>query len=103
IAEDLLIRGMYYDSLHLLAQMAEPDAENDRIQKVVLEMSALMRLDKPHDAAIKLAEAERQCENPVYESCGSVLRARGILAVEQNQLESANTSFLACLSFAKKH
>jgi CHAT domain-containing protein/Tfp pilus assembly protein PilF len=103
VAEDLLLQGMYRDSLRLLVQMSELADQNDRIQKLTLETAALIRLRELSEAANKLTEAENLCKNPVFESCGSVLRAQGVLAIEREQLASARTSFVACFSFASAH
>jgi len=103
-AESMEWRGMYEDALRVLAE--RPFAFNhpeDATQKLTAESVALTHLQRFSEATQKLTEADSLCAVASYESCGGVLRARGVLAMQRGQLAQARQSFLESLSFAQAH
>ncbi len=97
-------RGMYEDALRVLSAL--PSSLNDEDEVVVkhtLEGVAFSRLHQFIAANQGLAEAEVLCATTVYSACGDVLRARGVLAIEQGQFILAQQFFLKSLSFARIH
>ncbi len=95
---------MYADALRVLA--ARPfafDSPEDATQKLSAESVALTHLQRFSEANQKLTLAESLCAAASYESCGVVLRARGVLSMQRGQLAEARQSFLKSLSFAQAH
>ena len=101
-AETLLLRGMSQEALALLhIQSAVPDDRNLVVEMLAIEGVAHARLHSLPEADRSLERAEQICAGAQEASCGSVMRARGILALERGQLSSAQKSFEDCLSFAR--
>jgi CHAT domain-containing protein len=103
-AEAMLWRGMYEDALHVLSvqtpMQSGPEAE---VGRLAIEGVALARLQQLPLANQRLSEAETLCSGQTYISCGSVPRARGILAIDHGELAQARKSFVESLSFARTH
>src|SRR6266568_1920062 len=103
-AEAMEWRGMYEDALRVLAaESSGLDNNEEVIQKLTAEGVALTHLHQFSEANEKLAKAEDLCASATYASCGSVLRARGVFAMERGQMTEARQSFLKSLSFAQVH
>jgi len=101
-AEDMLWRGMYDAALRLTnTQPADADSMEDNIQRLAIESVAYTRLHQFARADEALARAESWCTSLPFGACGSVLRARGILAMERGQLLAARHWYLECLSLAR--
>jgi CHAT domain-containing protein len=103
-AESMEWRGLYEDALRVLA--ARPRAFNQpevATEKLSAESVALTHLQRFSEAKQKLIEAESLCGAISNESCGGVLRARGVLSMQRGQLAEARRSFLESLSFAQAH
>jgi CHAT domain-containing protein len=101
-AELLIWRGMSDDSLRLLS--TEPATfynQEGIIQKLALEAVALTHLERLPEALQKLADSSARCRAAMPSVCGGVLRAQGILALEQGQLPQARDFFLKSLAFAR--
>jgi CHAT domain-containing protein len=103
-AQSMLFRGMYEDALRVLAVL-HPTSGNPNwtIQKLALEAIALSRQQQFAPASQRLKEAEALCKESAPESCGEVLRARGILAGMQGQRATARRYYLNTLVFARAH
>jgi CHAT domain-containing protein/Tfp pilus assembly protein PilF len=103
-AESMLWRGMYEDTLRVLSvrspNQSSPEAT---IGRLAIEAVALARLQQVPLADQELSEAEMLCSGQTYISCGTVPRARGILAIGRGELAQARKSFLESLSFARGH
>ena len=101
-AESSIWRGMNDDALRLLS--SEPATfynQEGMIQKLALEAVALTHLERLPEAAHNLADSSARCRAAVLPVCGGVLRAQGILALEQGQLNEARDFFLKSLAFAR--
>jgi CHAT domain-containing protein len=101
-AQSMLYRGLRNDALALLAPF-HPDANhaNERVEQLAIEAEALAYLHKFQAAGEDLSQAEPLCVNSSLAACGQVLRARGIMAIEREQLPAARQFFLECQEFAR--
>ena len=99
----MLVRGLSNDAQALLRSRLESPLDPDiAIQRLALESAVLTRLEHFPEAGRRLAEAENLCKNGFHASCGNVLRARGVLAVNLQQIGSARQFFLQSLAFAQR-
>ena len=98
----MLFGGLYEDALNLLASY-RPDSENQEanVRKLAIESVALFRQQEPLQAHQKLSQAEAICLSANLPSCGSVLRAHGILAVAEEKFGEARQFFLDSVAFAQ--
>jgi len=100
-AEALLRRGLSQEALTLLEN--PPTVPGDRnlvIEILAIKGVAYARLHSFPDADRSLEQAEKLCRGASDPSCGSVIRAQGILALERGQVAPARTFFERSLSFA---
>ena len=108
-AEALLLRGMYQPGLTLLNTTLpdnEPNPQDSKflvIEILTLRAVAQARLQRFSEAGQSIKRAEELCAASQELSCGGVLRARGILAVQQGQPLAAEGFFHQTLSFARLH
>jgi CHAT domain-containing protein len=103
-AESMLFRGLYGDALRKLADFNPgPEDSEGTIRKLSIEAVALTRQQQLPMADQKLLEAEKICKRADYAACGDVLRARGILAGNQELLANAKMYFLETHAFAQSH
>jgi CHAT domain-containing protein/Tfp pilus assembly protein PilF len=104
-AQVMLWRGMYLDAQKILSALPMPpkNAENLKIQKLILEVRSLSRLQQSFSANQKLEEAERLCAKAAFPACGEVLLARGGWAWDLGQSSRAIDSYLKGLEFARSH
>jgi CHAT domain-containing protein/tetratricopeptide (TPR) repeat protein len=102
--EALLLRGLYSQGLTLLeADPKLPDTNGAIIEVLVLKGIAHARLHHFADAERNIRHAEAACHTSPEATCGGVLRARGILAVQQGQPDKARQFFEQTLDFARFH
>jgi CHAT domain-containing protein/tetratricopeptide (TPR) repeat protein len=101
-AEAMVWRGIYEDALSILSYLPPGDPA-DRIEALTLEGVAYTHLHQFPLADQKLSQAEHSCSSQAFVSCGSVLRARGILAMERGEINDARRFFLSSLAFAREH
>jgi CHAT domain-containing protein len=103
-AESMLFRGMYAETLRFLGGY-HPSANDPEatIKKLAIEAVALTRQRMAPMASQRLMQAEVLCKDRAYAACGDVLRASGILAVEQGRFIEARRFFLEAFSFAQSH
>jgi CHAT domain-containing protein/Flp pilus assembly protein TadD len=103
-AESLLWRGMYADVLTLLnSPPTRPDTKNSVIEILAIEGVAHARLHQFGEAEQVLGQATQMCQAPSELTCGDVIRARGVLAVQHGQIGSAKQFFEQSLQFARAH
>jgi CHAT domain-containing protein len=103
-AQNMLWRGMFMDALHTAASASFPSSDvDDRISGLTIEGAALGHLLELREADRKLTQAEELCAAFAASVCGGVLRARGVLDIENGQLDAAQQKFFACLAFARAH
>jgi CHAT domain-containing protein len=101
-AEALIWRGKNEDALRVLSM--QPAAFFDQegiIRKLALEAVALTHQERLSEASQKLSDSSVRCRAAELSACGEVLRAQGILALEQGQLAEARNIFLKSLAFAR--
>ncbi len=101
-AEAMEWRGMYDDALRVLSSRPPRYFGSEEVTKLTLESVALTHLEQLTAATKKLAEAERWCASLPELTCGGVLRARGILALEKGEFDGAKAAFLKSLDVARK-
>jgi CHAT domain-containing protein/Flp pilus assembly protein TadD len=103
-AEAMIWRGMFTDALQVLSvqnlALNDPQAH---ISKLALEGVAYAHLGQFPAADQRLTEAEKICEPAAISTCGEVLRARGLFAVQRGQFAEAKRFYLESLSFAQAH
>jgi CHAT domain-containing protein len=103
-AQSMLFRGLYNDSLVLLAPF-HPDANhpNELVEKLSIEAVALSHNERLDAANGDLSEGDLLCANTSNDACGQLLRAHGIIATQRGKLAAARQYFLDCLDFARTH
>lgn len=103
-AESMVWRGMYDGALRILASSSLGfKSADDEVDRLTLEGVVFTHLQRLPEADQELSEAEHLCAKQTYLACGGVLRARGILALENGKIAEAQQFFLASLSFARAH
>jgi len=103
-AESLLWRGMYEQVLTLLdSPPTRPDDRDSLIEILAIEGVAHARLHQFPEAEDKLAQGMHICELSSAITCGDVIRARGVLAVQHGQIDAAKQFFEQSLQFARAH
>jgi CHAT domain-containing protein len=101
-AEALLWRGMYPEVLQLLSSDGtRPTERNSLIRFLALQAPANARVQQFTKASEDLEEADRLCAKNADQACGEVLRAHGVLEVQQGDTTSASNFFQRSLSFAR--
>jgi CHAT domain-containing protein/Tfp pilus assembly protein PilF len=101
-AEALLRRGMSQKTLTVLEdQTTIPDDKSLVIEILSVKAVAYARLHSFTDADRNLDQAEKLCQLQNELTCGSVIRAQGVVALERGQLTLAQTFFERSLSFAR--
>jgi CHAT domain-containing protein len=103
-AEALLYRGLYPDTLDLLAPY-QPDSSDPAgmILKRAIEAIALTKQQQFLRAHQRLVEPDDLCRRAAYATCGETLRAHGILAGQDGTLAESRQFFLEALAFAQTH
>jgi len=97
-------RGLYEDALRLLKSAPLPSDQPDlAIPILTLAGEANAKTHNFNEADRSLSDAASLCDASASASCGYVLKARGLLADERNQSESAERLFELTLAFAHAH
>ena len=97
-------RGLYEDALKLLKSAPLPSTQPDLVIPILtLVGEADANTHDFPEAERSLNDAAALCETSASPSCGYVLKARGLLATELNQWESAERLFELSLDFARSH
>ena len=103
-AESMVWRGMNVDALRRLAiQPLSRFQPEEAVQKLTLEGVAETRLQQFPAAAAILKQAQNLCASATYATCGGVLRAQGILSLEQGDILRSRDFFLKSLAFSRTH
>jgi CHAT domain-containing protein len=103
-AESLLRRGMYTEVLTLLnSEPTRPDDKDSVIEILAIEGVAHARLHQFPEAEEKVGQADQMCQAFPATTCGEVMRARGVLAIQHDQLDAAKQFFKQSLQFAVAH
>jgi len=92
------------ETLNLLnTQSSRPDDPELAIEMLGIEGVAYAHLHQFPDAESALAQGEKLCSTMDARSCGHIIRANGVLAVERGHLPEAQQFFQQSLSFARSH
>ena len=104
-AEALLLRGMYAQSISLLDRdPSHPGSKAETIEALALKGAAQARLHNFPEAERNLSQAGQECAGAAQEmECGDVLRARGVLLLQQGQPLKAKQLFEQTVTFARAH
>jgi CHAT domain-containing protein len=95
---------MSQDALTLLnSQSASPTSNDAVVEMLTTEGIAYARLHRFPEAEEKLGQATQICSASTEVTCGDVIRARGVLAVQRSQFDSARQLFEQSLQFARAH
>jgi len=103
-AESLLWQGMYPQALTTLdSQPIPPSNKDSLVEALAIKGAALGRLHQFPEAEEKLAQATQICHDSPQITCGDVARARGLLALQQGEPDTAKQFFDQSLQFAYSH
>jgi CHAT domain-containing protein len=103
-ARAALQQGLYQDALKLLKSAPLPSGQPDLVIPILaLAGEADVKTHNFAEAERSLNDAARLCDTSASASCGYVLKARGLLADELNQPESAERLYELSLAFARSH
>jgi CHAT domain-containing protein len=103
-ARAALHRGLYEDALRLLKSAPLPSGQPDLLIPILtIAGAADVNTHRFSEAEHSLNKATRLCDTSASASCGYVLQARGLLATELNQSESAERLYELSLAFARSH
>jgi CHAT domain-containing protein len=103
-ALDMLGRGMYTNVLRALVSYRPASNDTDAsIRVLAIEAVALIHQGPLSEADRKLTQAEVLCKSMDNPACGDVLRARGNLALKQEQPTLARQYYLDAVAFARTH
>jgi len=101
-AEAILARGEARETLVLLESDKLQNADTDQsVERLSILGAAYARLHRLDEATLALGSARSLCEKGTTRACGGVLRAWGMLAMEQGNPYLAQRYFLEGLSFAR--
>jgi CHAT domain-containing protein/tetratricopeptide (TPR) repeat protein len=103
-AKAALYRGHFEEALKLLDSQPLP-SDRPELAIPVLTLAGEANVDLHHfsDAQRLLSDAEMRCSASVVDSCGDVLQARGVMAIEQHQPASGEKLHELSLEFARSH
>jgi CHAT domain-containing protein len=102
-AEVMLWRGLSDGTMNILSQLPAPSQRDNLVKALALEGAVLTRRQLFPDADRKLKEAEDLCSRRALPSCGEVIRARGVFALNRGEPLAAREWFLKSLSFSRLH
>jgi CHAT domain-containing protein/tetratricopeptide (TPR) repeat protein len=103
-AKAALYRGHFEEVLKLLDSQPLP-SDRPELAIPVLTLAGEANVDLHHfsDAQRLLSDAEKRCSASAVDSCGDVLQARGVMAIEQHQPASGEKLHELSLEFARSH
>ena len=102
-AESLLWRGMGPQALNLLNRLSAPDDRSSAISISTLRGLSYSRLHRFSDAESEFKAAATLCAPAIDLNCGALLRAQGVMSIEQGRFEQAQHFFSDSLAFARAH
>jgi CHAT domain-containing protein/Flp pilus assembly protein TadD len=101
-ARAALQRGQYQSAIQIIHSAPLAPRQPDlAVPALTVAGEAEAKMHNFSEAEGSLDQAEEVCTTSVSPSCGYVLKARGVLATERNQLESAERLFQLALTFAR--
>ena len=103
-ARAALQQGLYKSALQALSSEQLPSSQPDlAIPLLTVAGEANAKMHNFSEAERALGQASELCASSALPSCGWVLKARGVLATERHQWESAEPLFQQALIFARSH
>jgi CHAT domain-containing protein len=103
-AESMLWRGLNEETLEVLSVQPRTFYRADEIvRKLTLEGVALIHLQRFAAATEKLTESAHLCGIQLYPTCGGMLQAQGIEALEQGDFGTAKDFLTRSLAFGRSH
>ena len=103
-AKSILWRGMYEQVLTTLDSPAtRPSSKDLQVEVFALKAASLARLHRFPEADETLAQADPMCQSSPELTCGDLLLARGVSAVQRGQVEPAKQFFQQSLDFGHAH
>ncbi|MGA7080459.1 MAG: CHAT domain-containing protein [Terriglobales bacterium] len=102
-ARAVLHQGLYENALKLLNSEPLPSDPDLLIPILTIAGVANAKMHNLSGADRSLDEATRLCGTSASPACGYVLQARGVLAHERHQPESAEKLYELSLAFARSH
>ena len=101
-ANSLLWQGMFEQALTTVESSPTlPSNQDSLIEILAIEGAALGRLHRFPESEEKLGQGTQMCQVSPEATCGDVIRARGVLAVQHGQMDSAKQFFAQSLQFAR--
>ncbi len=102
--ESLLWQGMYAQALAAVdSTESRPANRASLIEVLAIEGVGHARLHQFSEAEQELEQANQMCDASAELTCGDVIRARGVLAVQHGQVDSGKKFFEQSLQFARAH
>jgi CHAT domain-containing protein/Flp pilus assembly protein TadD len=103
-ANSLLWQGMYAQALATVdSPPTRPRGRDSLIEILAIKGVARARLHQFPEAEEELEQATQMCQASSETTCGDVIRARGVLAVQNGHPEAAKQLFQQTLQFARVH
>jgi CHAT domain-containing protein len=103
-ANSLLWQGMYAPALATIdSSPSRPTNRDSLIETLTIKSVAHARLHQFSEADGELGQATQLCQISPEATCGDVIRARGVLAVQHGQTDAAKQLFAESLQFARTH
>ena len=102
-AKCLVWRGMFNEALRVLDSPTSPQSRESQIEILALKGAAFARLHRFPEAAAAITKAAPMCQPSPESSCGDLLLADGVLALQQGRPAEATTSFDHALQFGRIH
>ena len=101
-ARALLQQGQYQPALQLLSSEPLPSSQPDlTVPNLDSHGEANAKMHNFEGAELALSEASALCATLLLPSCGYILKARGVLATERHQWESAEQILQQTLVFSR--
>jgi CHAT domain-containing protein len=103
-AESLLWQGMYAQALTTVdSPLARPGNKDSLVEVLAIEGAAHAHLHQFAEADEDFEQATQMCQISPEVTCGDVVRARGVLAIQHGQNDDAKQLFEQSLQFARAH
>lgn len=103
-ANSLLWQGSYEPALALLNSVpTRPNNKESLIEILAIEGAVNTRQHQFSEADAKLEQGTQMCQISSEKACGDVIRARGSLAIQHGQFETAERLYLQSLEFARSY
>lgn len=103
-AKTRLWQGAYPQVLEILdSPSVQPESDELNVEILAIKGAALARLHQFPNATEILRQATQMCNATMQVTCGDVTAARGVIADQQGQIDTAKQIFGQSLEFARAH